>query len=88
MKQHCSAAVFMVFPAATALAPWHGASWENQVKMEPFGLCRFCCACATGSVLHLAGGRAAVAELAWGRKGWQIKWILGAQGSPGLGCQG
>lgn len=88
MEQHCSAAVSVAFPAATALTPWHGASWENQVEMEPFSLLQILlCLCHRLSPA-LARGRATEVELAWGRKGWQIKWILGAWGSPELGCQG
>lgn len=84
MEQHCSAAVFV----PTALTPWHGASWENQVKMEPLSLPQvLLCLCHRLSPAP-ARGRATAAERAWGRKGWQIKWILGAQGRSGLGCQG
>lgn len=64
---HGSAAMFVVFPSDTALTPWHGASWQNQVKMEPFSLLQILLCHRLSPAL--ARGRATVAEPAWGRKG-------------------
>lgn len=79
------------FPTATVLTPWNEASLENQVKMEPWPFCKWlrrrcCCAGAMGLALCWPEGRAMVAGLVSGKKGWWMEQVLGAQGSPGLGA--